>query len=67
MAKKLGLYAKCFQKLVHIEEILMKLNMSFSKKDHELLEKYSAIWDKSKSEKLLKRDLIVSLHIIINI
>ena len=35
-----------FQKEVHIEEILMKLNMSFLIKYNKLLWKYIEVWDK---------------------
>ena len=34
------------QKWVHVEETLMKLNMSFLIKDDELVEKYNGIWEK---------------------
>ena len=48
MVKKLRPdYVYCFQKWVHIEDILMKLNMSFLIKDDKLLEKYNEIWKKS--------------------
>ena len=47
MVKKLRPdYVYCFQKWVHIEDILMKLNMSFLIKDDKLLEKYNEIWIK---------------------
>ena len=42
MVKKLDIYVYCLRKLVHIKEILMKLNV----KDVELLEKYNKIWEK---------------------
>ena len=44
--KKLKRYPQFFQKWVHIEEILMKLNISSLTKNDELLEKYNEIWDK---------------------
>ena len=44
--KKVTPYVYYFQKWVHIEEILMKLNLRFLKKDDELLEKYDEIWEK---------------------
>ena len=46
MIKMLDLYVYCFQKWVHIEETLMKLNMSFLIKDNEILEKCNEIWEK---------------------
>ena len=44
--KKLDLYSYFFPIWVHVEEILMKLNMSFLIKNDELLEKYVKIWEK---------------------
>ena len=40
-------------------------DMSFFVKDYELLEIYNEIWDKA--SKFIKRELVVSLYIIINI
>ena len=34
---------------MHIENTLMKLNLSFLIKDDELLEKYNEIWEKVKN------------------
>ena len=34
------------ESIFYIEEILMKLNISFSVKNDEFLEKYNGIWDK---------------------
>ena len=45
-AKKTDLYAYFFQKLVHIEETLMKLNMSLLIKDDELFKRHNEIWEK---------------------
>ena len=38
-----------FQKLVHIKQTLIKLNLSFLIKDNELLEKYNEICEKVKN------------------
>ena len=47
---KIYLYASIFQKWVHIEETLIKLNVClFSIKDNDLLEKYNEIWEKVKN------------------
>ena len=47
MVKRLHLYAYCFQKWVHIEQILMKLKIwGFLIKNDELLEKYNEVRDK---------------------
>ena len=43
----------------------MKLNMSFLIKNDELLDKYNEIWDKV--NKVIKKDLIVSLCTMTNI
>ena len=62
MVKKLRPdYVYCFQKWVHIEDILMKLNMSFLIKDDKLLEKYNEIW-KKKSAIASRKYLIVNLY-----
>ena len=57
-AKKLDLYVCSFQKWVHIEEILIKLN-------EKLLEKYNEIWETVSN--ISKRNLTVNLYTIKNI
>ena len=54
--KKSYNYACFFQKLVHIEETLMKPD-----KNNELLEKYNEIW-KKKLKIVLKKKLIVNMY-----
>ena len=49
-AKKFDAYVYFYQKCVHIEKTLMKLNVcSFSIKDDDLLEKYNEIWEEVKN------------------
>ena len=58
--KKLVPYVYCFQKSVHIDEILMKLNICFFIKDDEFLEKCNEILDKvnSNSQKVLDNESV---------
>ena len=55
-AKKLDLYVYSFQKWVHTEAIVIKLNI----KDEKWLEKYSETWKKSAT--LSKKNLTVNLY-----
>ena len=63
MLKKLNLYVFYSQKWLHIERILMKLNIyiSFLIKDNELLGKHKEI-----SEKIKNRNLIVNQYTMKN-
>ena len=54
MLRKLDICANSFQKWVHIEEILIKLNVCFLVKDEKLLEKYNEIWKKVRN--ITKKD-----------
>ena len=47
--KNLNLHVYFFEKRVHIEETLMKLNMSFFIKNDELLEEYNQIREKDRN------------------
>ena len=56
MLPKISVYRRNFEETKY---------MSFFVKDYELLEIYKEIWDKA--SKFIKRELVVSLYIIINI
>ena len=49
MLRKLNFYGYFFQKRLHIEKILVKLNKCILIKDDELFKKYNKIWRKVKN------------------
>ena len=52
----IDLYAYSFQKWVHVEKILIKLNVCFFFiKDEKLFEKYTKIWKKSQQIFTIKK------------
>ena len=57
MVKKLDLYEYSFQNWVHIEEMLIKLKMSFLKKKRKIVRKIS--WNLKKSEQHYQKRICI--------